>query len=889
MSDVLRSTTFQLEFKGQDGITGVRQFTKAVTDADAVVDKLSETLGSNVDVTVKNIRSKAELVQQAKLLITQMEKTNSRVAEMTKLYELQTSMIGKTANEQEILNAVFRLGSNATQAQKDQITGLISTYQNLRDASNMIAQVNQLTSSYSQQLSMLGKTANEQELLNAVSKLGVNATQAQIAQVEQSVISYQKARDALALVNKATAEKAATDAKIANETARIDNVIAQTSATYAHQATLIGKTAKEQAILTAVFRLGASATQAQKDQMAALAAASYTAHGSFRNLRGISQQLGWQIQDVAVQAQMGTSAFVIIGQQGSQLAAAFGPTGALVGAVIAVASAIGGTLIGSLRSAGNEIDSFKTKVQDLEKYQRLVAKKEVSDELAKINKRIAEFGDNVEKTGVVGTGWNRTISWTTDGLNKQKAEYEGLISKQKKLKERLAELNGAPLKDTVKTFDNMTDGIKKNIIALREGEKAAALYSAQQEIMRNAKENKLSDDVVKQQIADVTALINEEYRLKDAKEAAKKSEQAAKKDRSAEQAVLKAQESEFDSLRKSMEKGTNTIKEEYDRRKSIIDRHVATVGSVDVEAAQAYGVLEEWKTEKLKDEYNKRETVRKSIENAQKTQAKKEDPTGSENALFEQNLKTLRDQKAQSGQLELAERQRIDSLMEAEVTRHTQRLNEISNTQLIATLENYATFTGSLGGVFKQMQSMAEEGSKEAAALFYINQAIALADTIVNTELAATKAMGQLGVFGIPASTLIRATGYASAGIIAGQTIAGAYDKGGVIPAGSTGIVSEYGDELVNGQLIKGPARVTSREDTAKLMNNGGTSLKVVVDNKISGASYSVQQIDESTVKLIAEQVFSNNIDSGVSGVLNNRNSKSTKAMKNKFTVRSKF
>ena len=91
MSDVLRSTTFQLEFKGQDGITGVRQFTKAVTDADAVVDKLSETLGDNVDVTVKNISSKAELTAEAKRLVNQMEKTNTRVAEMTRLYDLQIS------------------------------------------------------------------------------------------------------------------------------------------------------------------------------------------------------------------------------------------------------------------------------------------------------------------------------------------------------------------------------------------------------------------------------------------------------------------------------------------------------------------------------------------------------------------------------------------------------------------------------------------------------------------------------------------------------------------------------------------------------------------------------------------------------------------------------
>lgn len=746
MSDVLRSTTFQLEFKGQDGITGVRQFTKAVTDADAVVDKLSETLGNNVDVTVKNVRSKAELTAEAKRLVTQMEKTNVRVAEMTKLYELQTSMIGKTANEQEVLNAVYRLGANATQEQKTQVTNLVQNYQRMR------------------------------------------------AETEQT-------------------------------------------------------------------------------------------HGSFRNLRGVSQQLGWQIQDVAVQAQMGTSAFVIIGQQGSQLAAAFGPTGALVGAFIAVASVIAGTFFNSLVNAGEEVDLLTAKIKDLTKSQRELARLEITEAMDDTVSAMEDAQTRLDRLSFIkggGEAYDKKILELNAALEKGKVDLTNY-------KERLAELNGAPSKDTVKTFDNMTEGLKRNIIALRDGEKQAALYNAQQEIMKNAKENKLSDDVVKQQIADVTSLINEEYRLKDVKEAAKKSEQAAKKDRSAEQAVLKAQESEFDSLRKSMEKGTNTVNEEYSRRKAIIDRHVATVGSVDAEAAQAYGVLEEWKTEKLKDEYNKRETVRKSIENAQKTQAKKEDPTGSENALFEQNLKTLRDQKAQSGQLELAERQRIDSLMEAEVTRHTQRLNEISNTQLIATLENYATFTGSLGGVFKQMQSMAEEGSKEAAALFYINQAIALADTIVNTELAATKAMGQLGVFGIPASTLIRATGYASAGIIAGQTIVGAYDEGGNIPAGGIGIVSEYADELVNGQLVKGPARVTSSADTAKLMNSGGTSLKVVVDNKISGASYSVQQVDESTVKLIAEQVFSNNIDSGVSGVLNNRNSKTTKSMKNKFTVRSKF
>lgn len=68
----------------------------------------------------------------------------------------------------------------------------------------------------------------------------------------------------------------------------------------------------------------------------------------FRNAAG---QVGFQVQDMVVQLQAGTSAFVAIGQQGSQLAGAFGPGGAVLGAIIALASAVGGVLYKSLTSA----------------------------------------------------------------------------------------------------------------------------------------------------------------------------------------------------------------------------------------------------------------------------------------------------------------------------------------------------------------------------------------------------------------------------------------------------------------------------------------------------------------------------------------------------------
>ena len=52
-----------------------------------------------------------------------------------------------------------------------------------------------------------------------------------------------------------------------------------------------------------------------------------------------AQQIGYQVQDMIVQIQGGTSAFVAIGQQGSQLAGAFGPGGAVIGAIIALSAA----------------------------------------------------------------------------------------------------------------------------------------------------------------------------------------------------------------------------------------------------------------------------------------------------------------------------------------------------------------------------------------------------------------------------------------------------------------------------------------------------------------------------------------------------------------------
>lgn len=752
MSDVLRSTTFQLEFQGQDGITGIKQFTRAVTDADKVVEELSATLGENVQVTYKNVQSKQELTAEARALVSQIERTNARVKDLTSLYEHQASMIGKTAQEQEVLNAVYRLGANATEAQKQQVTQLVQNYQTLRDGSNQT-------------------------------------------------------------------------------------------------------------------------------------------EGSFRNLRGVSQQLGWQLQDVAVQAQLGTSAFVIFSQQGSQLAAAFGPTGALVGAVIAVAGAIGGALVNSMGVAGEEIDKLIQKVDKLGKATKELAAIELRKKIQDDQKRLVEL-DTLSRLGFLQDKQRSGVELSERELK----QLLQLTSQREQLSDSIIKNEG--FLDTLTRSE--TENIEKTKKAREEYDRLIKTYDLKLKTVGKSKEEEavitaltqLGTEATKEQREETERIIRAYYKEYDAaekiKQQKKDAEKASKRAIKDAQNVVKARERAFQAETLSLIKQTETVDQEYNRRKAIIDEYVKHEGT-DQRTDQAYAALEQWKTNALTEEYKKREAVRKQIENAQRKQSGREDPTGFENDLFARNLKTLSDQKKLIGESELAERQRIDALIEAETERHVSRLGEITNTQLTTQLQNYATFTGALGNVFGQLQQMAEEGSKEAAALFYINQAIALADTIVNTELAATKALGQLGVFGIPASAIIRATGYASAGIIAGQTISGAYDNGGTIPAGQSGIVSEYGDELVNGVMVKGPARVTSREETAAMMNNGGGSVSILIENRIDGASYREEQIDENTVKIIAEKVFNQNIDSGVSSVLGNRNSKSTKQLKSNFSVKGRY
>ena len=108
--------------------------------------------------------------------------------------------------------------------------------------------------------------------------------------------------------------------------------------------------------------------------------------------KGAMQQAGYQVAVFAVQLQNGTSFLQAFGQQGSQMLAVFGPIGAVLGAGVAVASALGTVFTKASGSIKDTSTAFGELSQSVDIYRRAVDRAMMpSDEL------LNSFGKHSEK------------------------------------------------------------------------------------------------------------------------------------------------------------------------------------------------------------------------------------------------------------------------------------------------------------------------------------------------------------------------------------------------------------------------------------------------------------------------------------------------------------
>lgn len=171
--------------------------------------------------------------------------------------------------------------------------------------------------------------------------------------------------------------------------------------------------------------------------------------------------------------------------------------------------------------------------------------------------------------------------------------------------------------------------------------------------------------------------------------------------------------------------------------------------------------------------------------------------------------------------------------------------------------------TQNLSDAFSDMAGSMNKSSSSYKALFAIQKGFAVASATMNAILAWSQALSDPTQM----SWIAKLTQYANAialtaNIISQLRSVQMYDKGGEIKAGELGIVGEYGPEL-----IQGPATVTSRKDTAEILNRNQSNIIVnlIEDNEKAG-TVTENATDEETII----DIFVSNIRRGgsISGTL---------------------
>lgn len=308
-----------------------------------------------------------------------------------------------------------------------------------------------------------------------------------------------------------------------------------------------------------------AATTGMATKMTKTAQAVKQATTSTNSAKGAIQGLGWQMQDVAVSLQQGTNGFMVLAQQGSQIASLFGPGGAVIGAIIAIAGAIGGTLVASLNSASNAADLATRKISELTRAQKEYeqiqigkAIKEQSTSMAELQQRINTLNYYQKQNGSLTTGQAEDMAMLRN-------EYDTMSAEVKKHQDRLNQLNGTSKQLATDMLDTR-QAVEVQTMAMEKGERAAALYAAKLTILSKAKEVGASQQAINDEIAAQSELINRYYDLKDAQEASKLAKQQHNKESRAAESAAKKEQSAIESNNQKISESklkTQQLAEQY--------------------------------------------------------------------------------------------------------------------------------------------------------------------------------------------------------------------------------------------------------------------------------------------------------------------------------------
>uniref|UniRef100_UPI003754C5CA tail protein (tape measure) n=2 Tax=Enterobacter hormaechei TaxID=158836 RepID=UPI003754C5CA len=411
------SIVYEISADVEPLLQGGKQAIDALDKLDAAAHQSGKGM-DNLDQSASQTGSAfTELAGYANSMDNQLRKLNTSVSGIARAMEEARTGTGSTTSEFNRANAVIealgnqvaileeaqvngarsaavfasqlRAGANATEEEKRTIAELAGAFYDMKASSDEAAKSAASIAAATQRAeSSISGLEKEVSILNTEMQAGSrsaailaaqlsagegasDAQKAKIAQLAGSLFDMKEAQKAASL---ASAEAAKQLAQQANEANRISGITSDLS----HQIAILSEQqtngARSAAILAAQLRAGASATDADKQKIAELTGKLFdmkrtadVAAGGNKNWKSSMQQAGYQVNDFIVQVQGGQSALVAFSQQGSQLAGAFGPGGAVIGAIIALGSIIAGTLITSLNGGKNAMDALKDAAEAMDK------------------------------------------------------------------------------------------------------------------------------------------------------------------------------------------------------------------------------------------------------------------------------------------------------------------------------------------------------------------------------------------------------------------------------------------------------------------------------------------------------------------------------------------
>lgn len=326
---------------------------------------------------------------------------------------------------------------------------------------------------------------------------------------------------------------------------------------------------------------------------------------------------------------------------------------------------------------------------------------------------------------------------------------------------------------------------------------------------------------------------------------------AWRKDEAAKIADAKGRE--LDQLRDSLMSEEESIRASYERRRQIVLGSDAS----EEEKARLVEKLQQRRDLELAFEEQSRQDRYARLMEASMTE--------------DEMLRAFRDQRLEeqrlaylADEISYEEYQRNKAAIEERfVAESIARQRALQATQL----QMYGDLFGSMSQLAAQF---AQGQGKSAERAFKIQKALAYGQAVMSTAAGISRALADHAApMSYVYAAMAAAKGATQVAAISQQQFSGAYDDGGRIPAGKFGIVGERGYELV-----QGPAQVTSRRETARLLSGAGdgaaaapiVTINVAVDargNTQSSTSVESRGTDAEDAKRLGSL-----IDERVRGVL---------------------